>query len=307
MRCTCILDTIDEIYAQKKEPEVMGTRLAVTKKKVVATILLLCDILKPVNVLSLYLQNENINSTSLPQHVENTKQQLHDLISSYQEYDMSNLEKSQTEFSKCSQIFQEIDDRAYLRRRMRRETGITTENFLRETGIPLIYSFVQEVEDAFCTGDLALTAFGFLNPQNLPKTVSELGAYDKVFCTFHVENTKQQLHDLISSYQEYDMSNLEKSQTEFSKCSQIFQEIDDRAYLRRRMRRETGITTENFLRETGIPLIYSFVQEVEDAFCTGDLVLTAFGFLNPQNLPKTVSELGAYDKVFCTFVNSNHP
>jgi hypothetical protein len=36
------------------------------------------------------------------------------------------------------------------------------------------------------------------------------------------------------------------------------------------------------------------MQEIEYACSTGDPVLTAFGFLNPQNLPKTVAELTNY-------------
>ncbi|XP_033744317.1 E3 SUMO-protein ligase KIAA1586-like [Pecten maximus] len=180
-RYTCILDTLDDIYAQKKEPEVYGIRLAVTDKKVVATILLLCDILKPVNVLSWYLQNENINFTPLPQHVKTTTDQLHALVTLYQS-DMAaaNLELSETEFSKCHGLFREIDDRTDLRRRMRQDNAaVTPESFLNETGIPLIFNLIQEVEDAFCTGAPVLTAFGFLDPQNLPDTIQELGDYGK--------------------------------------------------------------------------------------------------------------------------------
>lgn len=48
---------------------------------------------------------------------------------------------------------------------------------------------------------------------------------------------------------------------------------------------------------TGIPLIYSLVQEVQDAFSTGEPVLTGFSFLHPENLPQTIPELREYGQV----------
>jgi hypothetical protein len=58
------LDTLETLYAESRESELYGIRLAVTKKKIVATILLLGDIPKLVNMLSLYIQQDI--SISLP-------------------------------------------------------------------------------------------------------------------------------------------------------------------------------------------------------------------------------------------------
>lgn len=179
-RYVCIVDTLDSIYSDKKEPEVYGIRLAATDKKTVATILLLCDILKPVNILSLYLQQENINFTSLPVNVKATTDALTMLIETYEQY-FNNLDNSPTEFSKCSELLSEIRDRTDLARRLRlgeQDAELTPESFLTKTEIPLIYILIQEIQDAFCTGEPVLKSFGYLDPSNLPDTVQELNEID---------------------------------------------------------------------------------------------------------------------------------
>lgn len=55
----------------------------------------------------------------------------------------------------------------------------------------------------------------------------------------------------------------------------------------------------------GIPLIHDLIQEIEDAFCTGSAVLTAFGVLDPHtgNLPDSIEELSKYGQVSnCKFL-----
>ena len=42
------LDALDQIYENKREPEVFGVRMAVANKNTVLIMLLLCDLLKPV-------------------------------------------------------------------------------------------------------------------------------------------------------------------------------------------------------------------------------------------------------------------
>lgn len=134
-RYVCILDTLDALYTKSKEPDILGLRMMVTNKQVVATILLLCDILKPVHILSLYLQEENINFSSLPFHVKATNDLLHALIEKYQ---LGNLATQDVDFAKCDELFAEIDDRTDLGRRTRNdvEAGrmINIDVYLRDTG-----------------------------------------------------------------------------------------------------------------------------------------------------------------------------
>ncbi|KAH3865862.1 hypothetical protein DPMN_028906 [Dreissena polymorpha] len=177
-RYVCILDTLDSLFAEKRDPEIQGIRACITEKRTVATILLLCDILKPVNMLSLYLQEATVNFSELPAHVSNTTGHLSSLIELYTTF-AGNLENSDTEFAKSEHLFFEIDERTDLQRRMRRGAmpHITPDTFLTETGIPLIHDLIKEIEDAFSTGDPVLTAFGFFNPMNLPESVADLPQY----------------------------------------------------------------------------------------------------------------------------------
>jgi hypothetical protein len=105
--------------------------MAITKKPILAGIVLLCDILKPVNMLSLYLQEQDINFTTLPSHVRETIDSLHELIGHYQDNDLED-----TEFLKVNDLFTEIDDRTDLARRMRNRLrdNTTPEEFLTQTG-----------------------------------------------------------------------------------------------------------------------------------------------------------------------------
>ena len=116
----------------------MGIRFNVTKKPLLAGIVLLCDILKPVNMLSLYLQEQDINFTTLPMHVKETIDILHELIGKYQENQLD-----ETKFLKVRDLFTEINDRTDLARRMRDRDRdeMTPETFLERIGIGFSFLF----------------------------------------------------------------------------------------------------------------------------------------------------------------------
>ncbi|XP_061179465.1 uncharacterized protein LOC133188093 [Saccostrea echinata] len=109
----------------------------------------------------------------------------------------------------------------------------------------------------------------------------------------HVKETIDSLHLLVENYQRNQLND-----TEYQKCGELFLEVDDRTNLARRMRAAAAneLTPESFLEQTGIPLIYDLIQEIEDAFCTGSAVLPSFGILDPHNLPDTVQELLDYNQ-----------
>lgn len=79
-RFSQILDALDGIYDDRKEPEVFGLRCAMLRKDVVAMIYLLCDVLHIVNGLSTFLQTENLNFTDVPHKVDSAVNKLHILI-----------------------------------------------------------------------------------------------------------------------------------------------------------------------------------------------------------------------------------
>ena len=51
-----IVDTLDELIDRKKEPETMGLRDMTLNKNTWTAILVLCDMLNPVNIFCKYLQ-----------------------------------------------------------------------------------------------------------------------------------------------------------------------------------------------------------------------------------------------------------
>jgi len=111
-RYVSIVDALDAIYDKKKEPEVFGLRAIITRKDIVAMILLLCDILKPVNILSMFLQDPCIIFSTVESKVRATTNQLEALIPRLQQLD------TETYFSKVTGLFSEIDERTELQRRL---------------------------------------------------------------------------------------------------------------------------------------------------------------------------------------------
>lgn len=108
-----ILDALDEIYDLKKEPEVLGLRMILAQTDVVAMILLLCDLLRSLNFLSLYLQDPHIRFTSVDNWVIATINELTELILPLENLDGTSY------FFKVTDFFEEISDRVELQRKMR--------------------------------------------------------------------------------------------------------------------------------------------------------------------------------------------
>lgn len=177
-RYIALLDCLDSLYEAKKEPEVFGIRQHLVRKDIVCTILLLCDILKPLDLLNLYLQEDEVNFTILLEKVRNCIHSLEDLIEKYR-----NENYESTAFEQCQEIFSEIDERTPLARRMRRNDGqLTSAEYVTQTGIPIIYSLMNEIDDAFHSTPV-LKAFGFLDPRNLPLEAEEMANYGNVSLT----------------------------------------------------------------------------------------------------------------------------
>lgn len=87
-----LLDTFDSIIQDSRDPEVQGIRHCATQKDVIATILVLADVLKPVNYLSLYLQQDCGTFTELPAKVKKCTDDLHEIVQNYQTMNLIGLE-----------------------------------------------------------------------------------------------------------------------------------------------------------------------------------------------------------------------
>ena len=161
-----VLDVLDDIYNERKDHEIYGIRAGLLQKPVIAMILLLCDVLRPMHILSQYLQGTGVNFSRLPFQVKQTTDQLHSLIDSLQNNDVT------TKFSKAETFFNEILDRTNLAMRRRGFNDTTPQQFLEGTGIPFIYKLIGEIEDAFVCSPV-LKAFGSLDHRNFQDSIQE--------------------------------------------------------------------------------------------------------------------------------------
>lgn len=170
-----VLNLLDEVYDEKRCPEAFGIRSCLLNKNNSFMVLFLADMLRPLMQLSLYLQGSAVNFSHLDVHVKIAVNELHALIEKLQDYEAF----PELHFSKVDSILQEINDRTVFARRLRDNGNLaeTPKFFLQRKGVPLIYSFIQEVETAFQVTPL-LASFGVLDPQNIP-SAEELLDYGK--------------------------------------------------------------------------------------------------------------------------------
>jgi len=175
-----IVDCLDILYDERKEPEVFGLRHALLRKDVTAMIFLLGDVLKIVNNLSLFLQKENMNFNDIPFKVSSTISQLENLITLCEDRHAH----QELLFSRIDDSFQTILERTSLERRLRQSAENrdiqypTPEGFLREIGSPFIRALAEEITNAFNCSPV-LCALGVLDPRNLPKGLADISDYGK--------------------------------------------------------------------------------------------------------------------------------
>lgn len=84
-RYECILDTLDALLEDTREPEIEGIRAKATNPEIILTILLFTDVLKPVDLLSKYLQSDCGFFTSIDERVRLCVAKLQMTIVDYQE------------------------------------------------------------------------------------------------------------------------------------------------------------------------------------------------------------------------------
>lgn len=80
-----LIDTFDLLQQESRDPEIAGIRSKATSQTLVYTILLLNDILKPVEELNLYLQPDMGYFTNLSDRVKGCTEAHNMLIRSYNE------------------------------------------------------------------------------------------------------------------------------------------------------------------------------------------------------------------------------
>lgn len=109
-RFNSIPDTLDQLHNQKRKPEVYGLQANITNKNFISMVLLLCDVLQPVNILGLSLQDSSLNFSDVDEKVKTCIVQLTSFIPGLQSVPI----QEELQFSKVEVMHAEIDDRTAL-------------------------------------------------------------------------------------------------------------------------------------------------------------------------------------------------
>ncbi|XP_033759500.1 uncharacterized protein LOC117341747 [Pecten maximus] len=149
-RYESVLDALDQIYQQKREPEVFGLRSILVQKNVVAMICVLSDVLKPLNHLSLYLQKTDVVLCNVEEKVKATVTDLEVIKETYLEFQENNQIGDQLYVSRLSELLLIINERTDLQRRHRGHLeNLDIKAFIKDVAVPFIDSLIGEINDAF--------------------------------------------------------------------------------------------------------------------------------------------------------------
>ncbi|KAJ8303650.1 hypothetical protein KUTeg_018760 [Tegillarca granosa] len=176
-RYTAILDCLDELYDRKKEAEILGLRNMLTNKKTISATVVLSDILKPVIFFSDYLQGD-VHFSRVNSRLQILKDELDHIAERYKSV-ADGHEDPDLYLNKLPDIWQEIDDRTTLTRRLRDHGVLTVTQVVAELGIPMIHKLNFELEDGFRCSPV-LNGFRVFELKDVPITVEELNDFGEV-------------------------------------------------------------------------------------------------------------------------------
>nr|XP_022338341.1 E3 SUMO-protein ligase KIAA1586-like isoform X3 [Crassostrea virginica] len=173
-RYTAILDAIDSIYDDKKDPELLGMRTMITDKKIIAVATILCDILKPVVVFSDYLQGDvhfsrvNTRQKELTDALQHLSQRFGAVAGGLNDQDLY--------FSRLPRLWEEIDDRTNFAHRLRNAGVFTMVQVAAELAEPMVNGLINEMDDAFHCSDV-LQGFRVFELADIPSNLPDLMEY----------------------------------------------------------------------------------------------------------------------------------
>ena len=162
-----LVAALDALFKDKKDPEAKSIRDILLNPQIILMLLLLPEVLVPINNFCKFLQTRNLNYSlvmgkyqRVVSKLETIKKELpnHDSVDTTLKY--FNLAKSYLEFSKESMsLSKELKSRD-------NEHSIddTIIEFVRKTGEPMITNLIAEVNDAMQETSPVLSAFDLFNP-----------------------------------------------------------------------------------------------------------------------------------------------
>ena len=166
-----LIDALDTIFTERKDPESKGVRDLWLGKEMILTMLLLAEVLTPINSLCRYLQTKNLNFLSVDAKFEKLFNTLMTMKSNLAQH---NAVDSPLKFFSCATNFLKVSSqRMELAKDMRsrmpvnhRDINDDISNYLINIGYPFVDDVIAEITGVVKENNPILVEFDAFNPES---------------------------------------------------------------------------------------------------------------------------------------------
>ena len=166
-----LVDALDAIYNEKRCPNVKGVRDALLQPQNICMLLLVAELLVPINYFSKFLQTRSLNYSSIKNNLGSVIQRLELIQEGSEDYDA--IDSSLVHFHKVVKFLTISAERMELARPLRNrvlvnvdEIKVKVNNFLYVIGYNFVERLLEEVNKALEEASDVLIAYDVFNPDN---------------------------------------------------------------------------------------------------------------------------------------------
>ena len=222
-----LLDALDSIFMERGDAEAKGVRDQLLQPEIICMLLLLAEVLSPINIFSKYLQTSTLLYCDVGAKLDRLVQRLYLIKDSLKDHD--SVDTPLKFFSKVKSFLEISSQRNDLGRNTRGRTLATesepeehVQNFL-----PIAYSFLDDLIDQL-TEELTdtnavLPAFNIFNPSNVNKSSSHRNEQMEILLNHYGKDITDVLNNHFNSAQSLVSIQQHLEQENF------FEEFDDTA------------------------------------------------------------------------------
>ena len=164
-----LVDALDAIYNKKRSPDVKGVRDALLQPQNIFMLLLVTEVLVPINYISKFLQTRSLNYSSIKNKSGSVIERLKLVQEELEDYDA--IDSSLVHFHKVVKFLTISVERMELARPLRNrvlvnvdEIKVKVNNFLYEIGYNFVERLLEEVNKALEEASNVLIAYDMFNP-----------------------------------------------------------------------------------------------------------------------------------------------
>ena len=164
-----LVDALDAIYNKKRPPDVKGVRDALLQAQNIFMLLLVAELLVPINYFSKLLQTRSLNYSSIKNKLGSVIERLKLVQEELEDYDA--IDSSLVHFHKVVKFLTISVERMELARPLRNsvlvnvdEIKVKVNNFLYEIGYNFVERLLEEVNKALEEASNVLIAYDVFNP-----------------------------------------------------------------------------------------------------------------------------------------------